>query len=75
MVQAPRHELVAAAACLLISTSITPSQIDPEQTSVPHWRSLLDFALQSKNDAVQEAAAIAMAALSKIVNCSAIVER
>ena len=43
--------------------------------SVPDWRSIVDFALKSPNSTVQEAAADAMASVSKLVECSSDVNR
>ncbi|KAH9942878.1 ARM repeat-containing protein [Amylocystis lapponica] len=74
-VQSSRHELVTAAACHLIASSITVAETQAAQSSVPHWRAIVDFGLKSRTTAVQEAAAAALAAVSKLVDCSAIVQR
>ncbi|KAF9808522.1 hypothetical protein IEO21_07853 [Rhodonia placenta] len=71
IIESPRHELVTAAACSLIASSISASEIDPEKTSVPHWRKIVDIGLKSRSTIVQEAAATAMAAVSRLVDCSA----
>ncbi|KAH9936306.1 TBCD protein [Fomitopsis serialis] len=73
--ESPRHELVTAAACNLIASGISSAEISSDETSVPHWRKVVDIGLKSKSTAVQEAAARAMAAVSKLVDCSAIVDR
>lgn len=66
---------MTAAACSLIASSISASEIDLEKTSVPHWRKIVDIGLKSRSTIVQEAAATAMAAVSKLVDCSAVVSR
>jgi tubulin-specific chaperone D len=45
------------------------------EASVPHWRKIVDIGLRHRSRLVQEAAAQAMATVSKLVNCSAVVER
>ncbi|ETW81590.1 hypothetical protein HETIRDRAFT_383952 [Heterobasidion irregulare TC 32-1] len=71
MIQSPRHELVTAAACRLIATSISLSEIQLEQrSSVPHWRKIIDTGLKHRNSDVQEAAAEALGEVSKLVDCS-----
>ncbi|KAH9841553.1 TBCD protein [Rhodofomes roseus] len=74
-VESPRHELITATACNLIANGISPAEISSDETSVPHWRKVVDIGLKSKSMAVQEAAAGAMTAVSKLVDCSAIVDR
>lgn len=76
VVQAPRNELVTAAACQLIASSITATEVQQDQnSSVPHWRKLVDVGLRHRSSAVQEAASEAMAAVSTLVDCSSVVER
>ena len=75
IIESPRHDLVTAAACNLIAKGISSAEINSEGTSVPHWRKVVDVGLKSKNMSVQEAAAGAMAAVSKLVDCSAVVDR
>jgi len=68
--------LVTAAACQLIANSIsmTDIQLDHKAT-VPHWRKIVDVGLRHRSRSVQEAAAQAMATVSKFVDCSSVVER
>ena len=75
VIESPRHDLVTAGACNLIANGISSAEINSEGTSVPHWRKVVDIGLKSKNTNVQEAAASAMAAVSKLVDCSAVVDR
>jgi hypothetical protein len=76
VVQAPRNELVTAAACRLIASSITIAEISLEQNGpAPHWRKVIDVGLRHRSSSVQEAAAEAMAAVSKLVDCSSVVAR
>lgn len=76
MIRSPRNELVTAAACQLIATSITLKEILLEgQSSVPHWRTVIDLSLKHRKSVVQEAAASALAEVSKLVDCSAVVQR
>ncbi|KAI0632121.1 TBCD protein [Trametes polyzona] len=74
-IQSPRQELVAEAACRLISTGITLPETQHAQSTVPHWRHVVDSGLKSRSVAVQEAAAAALAAVSRLVDCSAVVDR
>lgn len=75
-IETPRNEAVTAAACALIASSITKDDITQEEgTSVPHWRKIVDVGLRHRSQTVQEAAAGAMAAVSKLVDCSSVVER
>ncbi|KAJ7935612.1 tubulin folding cofactor D C terminal-domain-containing protein [Mycena leptocephala] len=65
----PRNELVTAAACSLLARTITRAEIDLKtQSAVPSWRKLLDFGLKHRNAPVQEAAADAMGAVSRLVD-------
>ena len=65
-----RNELITSAACHLIAASITLPEIELQtSSSVPHWRSTIDFAMRSVNVPVQESAADAMAAVSVLVDC------
>lgn len=76
MIRSPRNELVTAAACQLIASSITVKEILLEgQSSVPHWRTIIDFGLKHRKSTVQAAAASALAEVSKLVDCSAVVQR
>ena len=76
VIQTPRNEVVAAAACALIASSITKNDITQEDgLSVPHWRKIVDVGLRHRSRTVQEAGARAMAAVSKLVDCSSVVER
>ncbi|KAI0086506.1 ARM repeat-containing protein [Irpex rosettiformis] len=75
-IQSIRNELITSAACHLIASSITLPEIEqPTRSSVPHWRSIIDFALKSAVVLVQESAADAMAAVSVLMDCNAQVER
>ncbi|KAF8208916.1 TBCD protein [Mycena galopus ATCC 62051] len=72
----PRNELVTAAACTLLARTITRAEIDLKtQSAVPNWRKLLDFGLKHRTAPVQEAAAEAMGAVSRLVDCAVSVNR
>lgn len=73
--QSSRHELVTAAACQLIASSISVEETESTQSSISHWRVIVDLGLKSRSATVQDAAATALAAVSKLVDCSAIVQR
>ncbi|KAI0283960.1 TBCD protein [Russula aff. rugulosa BPL654] len=76
MIRSPRNELVTAAACQLIASSINLKEILLEgQSSVPHWRTIIDLGLKHRKSTVQVAAASALAEVSKLVDCSAVVQR
>jgi tubulin-specific chaperone D len=75
-IQSPRNDLITEAACHLIAVSITAGEIsNPSRSKVSQWRTIVDFGLKHRNPVVQEAAATAMAHVSKLVDCSAIVDR
>ncbi|TFK86795.1 ARM repeat-containing protein [Polyporus arcularius HHB13444] len=75
MIQSSRHDLVAAAACRLIASGVSLAEIQHSQTTAPQWRQVVDSGLKSKSVTVQEAAADALAAVSRLVDCSAVVQR
>ncbi|KAJ7670233.1 TBCD protein [Mycena rosella] len=69
----PRSELVTAAACGLLEQTITLAEINLHADSaVPNWRKVLDFGLKHRSTPVQEAAAAAMGAVSRLVDCTAV---
>jgi tubulin-specific chaperone D len=71
-----RHEQLTAAACALIGASISVEEIQlGDATNVPSWRKILDFGLKHRSVMVQEEASRAMASVSRLVDCSAIVIR
>ncbi|OJA17158.1 hypothetical protein AZE42_00195 [Rhizopogon vesiculosus] len=71
VVLAPRNGLVLAATCDLIASSLTPSEVElQDQSSVPHWRNIVDQALRHRNPLVQQAAAAAMTTKSSLMDCS-----
>ena len=76
MIRSPRNELVTAAACQFVASSITLKEILLSgESSVPHWRAMLDLGIKHPKSTVQEAAASALAEVSKLVDCSAVVQR
>ncbi|EGO23938.1 hypothetical protein SERLADRAFT_450239 [Serpula lacrymans var. lacrymans S7.9] len=69
VILAPRNELVLAATCHLIATTITLPEIElKDDSAVPYWRKIVDQGLRHRNDTVQEAAAASMAAISSLVS-------
>ncbi|KAI0372156.1 TBCD protein [Pilatotrama ljubarskyi] len=74
-IQSPRQELIAEAACRLIAAGISYPEIQHAQSTVPYWRQVVDSGLRSRSVMVQEAAAVALAAVSRFVDCSAVVDR
>ncbi|KZT12037.1 TBCD protein [Laetiporus sulphureus 93-53] len=75
IIESPRHELITAAACDLIANSITLVDTRQENALATRWSKIVDVGLKSRSPAVQEAAASAMAAVSQLVDCSALVDR
>ena len=72
----PRHELVTLAACSLISNTVTLSEIAlGAKSSVPHWRGIVDYGIKHRSIQVQEVAAIALGATSRLVDSSQDIER
>ncbi|EDR13279.1 uncharacterized protein LACBIDRAFT_322818 [Laccaria bicolor S238N-H82] len=67
----PRNDLVTSAACRLLARSLTIAEIElKERSSVPNWRTIVDFGLKHRNSNVQKAAAEAMAEISRLTDCS-----
>lgn len=72
----PRNVLITEAACKLIAESISLKEIElNEASSVPHWKTIIDEGLKSRNTLVQDAAAMALASTSRLVDCSQVVQR
>lgn len=72
----PRNDLVTTAACELIASSILPIDIQlGHESEAPRWRTIVDAGLRHRNLEVQAAAARSMASVSKLVDCSLIVDR
>ncbi|KAG1751240.1 TBCD protein [Suillus lakei] len=70
-VMAPRNDLVLAAACDLIASSLTLQEVElQEKSSVPHWKRIVDQGLRHRSPSVQQAAAAAMATTSSLIDCS-----
>ncbi|KDQ25817.1 hypothetical protein PLEOSDRAFT_31767 [Pleurotus ostreatus PC15] len=68
-VMGPRHELVTLAACSLISNTITLSEIElGTKSSVPHWRGIVDYGIKHRSSQVQEVAATALGATSRLAD-------
>ncbi|RDB18014.1 Tubulin-specific chaperone D [Hypsizygus marmoreus] len=63
-----RNAVITAAACRLISITLTFPEMQPDTTSVSHWRKIVDHGLKHRVPFVQEAAAEAMASMSKLVD-------
>ncbi|KIJ17787.1 hypothetical protein PAXINDRAFT_167765 [Paxillus involutus ATCC 200175] len=74
---APRNEQVLSATCSLIAVSVTLQEVQQtqDQSSVPHWRHLVDQGLRHRGINAQEAAAAAMATVSSLTDCSVVVQR
>lgn len=71
-----RNAIVTAAACRLISITLTLTEINlGSNSSVPKWREIVEYGLKQRNTVVQEAAADAMSSFSKFVDCTPIVTR
>lgn len=71
-----RNAIVTTAACRLIAITLTQTEIQlGGKSTVPHWRKIIDHGLKHRTPSVQEAAADAMARVSKLVDCSSLVIR
>lgn len=73
IIQSHRHELVTAASCQLVANSISLEDI--HDTAETQWKTILDFSMKSASPTVQDAVANAFAAVSRLANCSAYVQR
>ncbi|TFK52538.1 TBCD protein [Heliocybe sulcata] len=72
-VQSSRNSLVTSAACYLVSTAITQNEI--HGSPVKHWRDIIDVGLRHRDNAVQEQSANALASVSRLVDCSELLQR
>ncbi|KIK93339.1 hypothetical protein PAXRUDRAFT_145292 [Paxillus rubicundulus Ve08.2h10] len=74
VILAPRNEQVLSATCSLIALSVTFQEVQQtqDQSSVPHWRHLVDQGLRHRGINAQEAAAAAMATVSSLTDCSVV---
>jgi len=71
-----RNDILTSAACRLLARSLTIAEIElKERSSVPNWRTIVDVGLKHRNSNVQEAAAEAMAEISRLTDCSTNVQR
>ena len=71
VLQAPRNEILLAAACDLIGVSISSEEIALlDKSSVPHWKSIIETGLRHRNVPVQESATKAFGHVSRLVDCS-----
>lgn len=69
--QATRNEILLTAACDLIGASISHAEIVlQDQSSVPHWKTIVEVGLRHRNASVQESATKAFGAVSRLVDCS-----
>lgn len=76
VIKSPRNELITAASCHFIASTISLVEIQlDKKSSVPHWREIISVGLKHRSQNVQEAAAAALAQVSKLVDCSAVVDR
>ncbi|RPD62432.1 ARM repeat-containing protein [Lentinus tigrinus ALCF2SS1-7] len=73
--ESSRQDLIAAAACRLIAAGVSFAETQHSHSTVPYWRQVVDSGLKNTNVTVQEAAAEALAAVSRLVDCSAVVQR
>lgn len=73
--QSFRNELVTAAACEVIANSISREDVNATGKAQPQWQNIVDFSLKTSIPVVQDAVANAMAAISKLVDCSSYVQR
>lgn len=72
LLSTPRNHLITEAACLFISNALSAEEIQEYSTSAnkSYWRRIIDVGLRHRNSSVQEAAASAMASLSRLTDCS-----
>jgi hypothetical protein len=74
--KAPRNHILTAAACKLIAATLTIEEIEAgSSSSVPNWRKIIDVGIKHRNDDVQDEAAAAIGAWSRLVDCSVEIER
>ena len=72
-----RNHLVLEATCVLISSSLSKTDLTPSAGNGAgnSWRAILDKGLTHRESRVQEAAALATLRLSELEDCSALVDR
>ncbi len=72
-----RSHLVLQATCVLISSSLSKSELGPstDNDARNSWRAIIDAGLKHRDSRVQEAAALATLRLSELEDCSSLVDR
>lgn len=71
VLQNTRNEILVAAACDFIAVSISSTEITPlRQSSVPHWKSIVEMGLRHRNGVIRESAAGAFGSVSRLADCS-----
>jgi hypothetical protein len=75
MIQKHRNEQILEATCLFIANTLSRTAIQLDSSPTSKWRTVLEQGLRHRTVEVQEAAAIAMRNLSKLVDCSSDVQR
>jgi tubulin-specific chaperone D len=70
-----RNAIVTIAVCNLIANTLTEKDIEPETSSVPQWKRMVEAGLKHRDPEVQRAASTAIRALSKLTDCSVEVKR
>ncbi|KAF8635864.1 hypothetical protein AX15_000054 [Amanita polypyramis BW_CC] len=71
-----RYDIVTAAACRMIASTLTSKQLSPINDSrIPRWKKIVEFGLKHRNPSVQEAAAEAMRRVSLLQDCTQDVKR
>ncbi|KAJ3937144.1 MAG: TBCD protein [Lentinula lateritia] len=72
----PRNEIITAAACDLMTQTITSQEIKlGAKSSVPNWSIIVEYGLKHRNRAVQESATATIGSMSKLTDCSNMVVR
>ncbi|KAJ3775517.1 TBCD protein [Lentinula raphanica] len=71
-----RNEIVTAAACDLMTRTITCQEINlGKDSSVSNWNKIVEYGLKHRDTAVQESATATMGVISRLVDCSKMVSR
>ncbi|KAJ4000417.1 TBCD protein [Lentinula boryana] len=72
----PRNEIITAAACDLMTQTITIHEIKlGMDSSVSNWNRIIEYGLKHRDTTVQESATATIGSMSKLVDCSSTVLR
>lgn len=71
LLQNTRNDILLAAACDLIGVSISSAELALlDESSVPHWKLIIETGLRCRSPVIQESATKAFGSVSGLIDCS-----